>query len=266
MMPDTTTTGRSQHPCVAPVRKIHLTGSLVFVLALGTSGFLRAASAAENTQAPADELAAYGAVGYSVAESLRLQELAWTQEQFEAFIAGMRARRVGAVWSVDKATHTAFMALSQQIHEAQAKAPAPATSSSVPAEADPDLATFLQEMRRKFGLQEADSGLLFLITRGGSGPRPTKQDEVVISFNATSPDSPKGLPQLSATNTRVKVSDLMPGLAEGVQMLAVDGAALLLVPPELAYAPGTWPEGVKPGTPLMFALRLHDITATEAAP
>jgi hypothetical protein len=57
----------------------------------------------------------------------------------------------------------------------------------------------------------------------------------------------------------------MPGLAECVQMLAVDGAAFALLPPELSFGTGKWPEGVESGMPLMFEVRLHDIATADGS-
>lgn len=241
------------------------------IVALPAVTSLRAASAPDATAPavdmpaiPTGDLAAYGAVGFSVAENLRLQDLPWTPAQFEAFVAGIRASFAGADYPRDEATQAGFEELAAQIRAAQAASP---TAVTAPAPARDDVAVFMEEMRRQFSLQQADSGLLFRVSAPGVGPRPAKDDVVTISFQATSPDAPKeGLPQLSAAHLRLRVADLMPGLAEGVQMLALDGTILLLLPPGLSFGSSTWPEGVTPGTPLMFRLQLHDLEVAEAAP
>jgi len=55
------------------------------------------------------------------------------------------------------------------------------------------------------------------------------------------------------------VSDLLPGLAEGVQLLKVGGKGLLYLPPARAFREADWPATVPKGIPLGFYVELHDI-------
>ena len=43
---------------------------------------------------------------------------------------------------------------------------------------------------------------------------------------------------------KIVVQDLMPGLAEGVQLLQVGGKALFYVPPALAFPEDKWPADI----------------------
>jgi FKBP-type peptidyl-prolyl cis-trans isomerase len=61
-----------------------------------------------------------------------------------------------------------------------------------------------------------------------------------------------------------RLDDLIPGLREGLQMMVVGSQALFLVPADLTFGRGPWPEGVAPGTPLIYRIELEDVQA--AAP
>jgi FKBP-type peptidyl-prolyl cis-trans isomerase len=198
-------------------------------------------------------------VGHAVASDLQLQTLEWTDAQFEAFLTDLRASFRGQRLTLDDTTQAQFNAIGNRISAAQARGePANAAAGSPP--------DHLEQARKQFKLQQAASGLLFRIGRYGAGPRPTPGDLVVISFKATSPDASGDIPQLAVNQAHLRVADLMPGLAEAVQMLALDGSGLFLLPPGLSFRDGRWPDGVKPGTPLLFSVELHDIEPAEAAP
>lgn len=55
------------------------------------------------------------------------------------------------------------------------------------------------------------------------------------------------------------VTDLLPGLAEGVQLLKPGGKALVYLPPQLSFGTGDWPDKVPRGMPLAFFLELHEV-------
>lgn len=82
---------------------------------------------------------------------------------------------------------------------------------------------------------------------------------MVLTVKATAPDGKTVLPQLSGEHVRVKVRDLLPGLAEGLRMLTLGGRIVLVVPPILSFGDAPWPAGVQSGIPLLFELSLEDI-------
>ena len=87
----------------------------------------------------------------------------------------------------------------------------------------------------------------------------------MLSYTVLAADGSK-LPRLEADHVRVKVSDLLPGLREGVQMMTIGSQVLLLLPPALSFGDGPWPEGVAPGMPLAFNATLHDVSSPESTP
>jgi FKBP-type peptidyl-prolyl cis-trans isomerase FkpA len=137
----------------------------------------------------------------------------------------------------------------------------PAISAAIaPAEA------YMREARQRFAMQQTDSGLLYRLEAVGAGSRPRRDDTIVLSFSALAPDGKTELPQLSRQKLRTKVADLLPGLAEGVQMIALGSRILFIVPPKLSFANGEWPAGIEPGTPLIFRVELQDIIVGGSAP
>jgi FKBP-type peptidyl-prolyl cis-trans isomerase len=62
----------------------------------------------------------------------------------------------------------------------------------------------------------------------------------------------------------VKVSDLLPGLAEGVQMMTSDSKGFFLVPPSLSFGTAHWPDGVAKNSPLIYRVTLHEIDPVAA--
>jgi len=123
------------------------------------------------------------------------------------------------------------------------------------------LEKYMRETRRALNMQQTDSGLCYMVQGIGGANRPTSTDTVVISYDVTSSDLQRAVPQLSASRLRVRVSDLMPGLAEAVQMMTADAKGVFILPPALSYGTGKWPEGVEKNSPLIFRVTLHEIEA-----
>lgn len=212
----------------------------------------RPAPGADQPAPTTGELSAYAAIGFAIGEKVYLRELQWNEVQFAAFVAGLRQSfEGGSAITVDAVAQPIYAAINETIERAQARPPVPPAS-------DP-----LQLLIRQLGLVPTDRGVFARILRGGSGARPAPGDTVIVSISARTADSGEDVPALTADNLRIKVTDLIPGLAYGVQLLALDGHALLLVPPELSFSQQAWPAGVPRGSPLFFILRLHDVIAAE---
>jgi len=118
---------------------------------------------------------------------------------------------------------------------------------------------YLRDMRARLQLQASDSGLVFGIKVSGGGPRPEPEDTVVISYKVHAADGKTEIPGLARERTRAKVQDLVPGLVEALQLMSVGSGAVLILPPDLSFGSGEWPEGAERDTPLIFSLVLHEI-------
>jgi FKBP-type peptidyl-prolyl cis-trans isomerase len=125
---------------------------------------------------------------------------------------------------------------------------------------DHRLERFMARARENYSMMLSSSGLLFRV-QGGTGPRPRPDDTIIVNIAAKAPDGKTDLPQISAPNVRTKVAHLLPGLAEGVQMIALGGEGFFILPPHLSFGVGEWPPGLEPGMPLLYRLTLTDVIA-----
>lgn len=192
------------------------------------------------------ELRAYAALGTFLAENNHIPSLQWSQDQFDAFLSGVRSSFEGRGYAVDEDA----VALRDQI---SAKVQAMTEANAV----DP-IEDYFATLREKEGVKRLESGLHYRITEEGHGEKPLPESSVVLSYTARLPDG-KTLPVLSRPRVRSAVSDLLPGIAEGVQLLPPGGKALLYLPPSLSFRDGPWPQGVPAGAPLIFFIELHEV-------
>ncbi len=121
-------------------------------------------------------------------------------------------------------------------------------------------AAFLAENRKKPGVVVTPSGLQYLILRQGTGPRPSLQDRVTISFetrliDGTIVDSSekRGKPLV------FKLRNGIRGWREGIQLMPKGSRWRFFIPPDLAY--GDWGRGslIPPGATLVCDIELLDI-------
>lgn len=223
-----------------------------FALLSAAIGVARLAAAEE---APAFPPETYAAVGSQFAQNSGIAVLGWTDLQFEAFLDGMRATFRGKPYPFDSRAQQLNDTIGRRVQEHMRHMEQ--TRFSRPGEIE----RYMKEAAAGLQLERSDSGLAYGLMERAGGTRPGPDDTVVVSYTAVGPDGQTELPQISVKQRKLKVSELLPGLAEGVQMLALSGSALLVLPPDLSYGTGTWPEGITPGSPLIFSLKLEEIIA-----
>jgi FKBP-type peptidyl-prolyl cis-trans isomerase FkpA len=208
--------------------------------------------------APTYPLSAFRAIGSSFTEGNHLPELGWSQEQIDAFVDGVRASFQGRGYEFDDAAKQVSAAMAKRIAEIEER-------QEQQEFAEPGrLTAYMKDMCKRFNLEQTDSGLCYAIEAPGKGNRPGPDDTVVISCAATAADGTTKLPQLSYENGRVAVSSLLPGIREGIQMMTNSSQAVFVVPPALSFGSGEWPQGVVPGTPIIFQISLHMVVSAGA--
>ncbi len=196
--------------------------------------------------APTKPKGAYAALGSYMAENNRLADLGWSEAQFAEFLAGMRASYEGRGLPLDEDAKKLRDEISAKVQ------------TMLAAEQPDPVEDYFKMLRDQEGAQRTASGLHYRVTEEGAGPKAKATDVVVMSFSARQPDG-KELPELSRARVRVAVADLLPGIAEGVQLLSVGGKALVFVPAALSFTAANWPADVPPGMPLAFFVELHEI-------
>lgn len=193
------------------------------------------------------ELTAYAALGSYVAENNHIPDLKWSASQFNAFERGIRASYQGHSYPVDADA----VKLRDQI------------SAKVQAMIEPKTAVnpiedYFQNLREKEGVQRTTTGLHYRITQEGHGKKPGPDSTVVASYGARLPDG-TSIPSLTRARARSAVRDLLPGLGEGVQMLAPGGKILVYLSPALSFRDGPWPADIPKGAPIIFFVELHEV-------
>jgi FKBP-type peptidyl-prolyl cis-trans isomerase FkpA len=202
---------------------------------------------------PLQPLEAFGAVGSDMALANHLNEMGWSEAQVSAFIDGIRAAFQGKPYPPSEAARRISERISQQVAEIESRERE--RKFAKPGHVD----DYLKEICKSLKLTQSDSGLCYGINQGASGSRPSPGDTVVVSCAAYAADGATALPQLSSQNARIKVSDMLPGFVEGIQMMTVGGQAIFVLPPALSFGSGQWPPGVDRGTPLIFRIALINV-------
>src|SRR6478736_425340 len=192
------------------------------------------------------ELAPYAALGSFMAENNRIADLKWSPAQFAAFQEGFRASYEGRGLPLDEAAAKLRDETSARVQ------------AMVQREQPDPVREYFRALREKENVRQTPSGLHYRITEEGTGAAPAAADTVVISYAARLPDG-TAVPALGRARVKVAVRDLLPSLAEGVQLLRVGGKGLIYVPPALAFREADWPAAVPAGVPLAFFVELHDI-------
>ena len=192
------------------------------------------------------ELEPYAALGSFMAENNRIADLHWSQEQFAAFQDGFRSNYEGRGLPMDDAAKRLGEEVSNRVQ------------AMLNSERPDPMQEYFRTLREKENVKATPSGLHYRITEEGLDASPTNADTVVISYTARLPDG-TGVPKLSQARVRVLVKNLLPGLAEGVQLLKVGGKALVYLPPELSFTAKNWPPQLPKGAPIVFFLELHDV-------
>lgn len=186
---------------------------------------------------------AYSAVGSAMAQNLRLGDLQLSEAELAAFLEGMRAAARGQPYLLDEAGVQLMEQLQRRL---------------IPPADDGRVQRWLVEAKHHYQLQQSSSGLLYRM-QGGQGPRPRREDTVVISYQTRAPDGQTPLASLSRQSVRTNVGDLMPGMAEALIMMPLGAEAQLVIPPDLSFSDGAWPEDVERGAPLVMIMRLENI-------
>lgn len=195
---------------------------------------------------PAGELALYAALGSNMAENNRIADLQWNEAQFNAFLHGMRASYEGRGYPLDEDARALRQAMSARVQ------------AMLDAEQPDPTEGYFRMLREQENVLRTDSGLHYRVTHEGPGASPRPEDTIVVSYAARTPDG-RVLATLSGERLRVRVTDLLPGLAEGVQLLKAGGKGLVYVPAHLSFGEGKWPEEIQPGMPIGFFVELHEV-------
>ncbi|TVZ37715.1 FKBP-type peptidyl-prolyl cis-trans isomerase FkpA/FKBP-type peptidyl-prolyl cis-trans isomerase FklB [Alteromonadaceae bacterium 2753L.S.0a.02] len=119
---------------------------------------------------------------------------------------------------------------------------------------------FIEKYRQKAGVQQTSSGLLYRVLEQGDGIFPTNSDSVVVNQRILNADGSviadtykAGLPDTFT------MKEAIPGLREGLLLMAVGGRNELVIPPELAWGRRGATNKIGPNTVLVIDVRLLEV-------
>jgi FKBP-type peptidyl-prolyl cis-trans isomerase FklB len=119
---------------------------------------------------------------------------------------------------------------------------------------------FLAANKTKPGVIVTPSGLQYIITKAGTGPKPSLTDKVKVHYHGTLIDGrvfdssvERGEP------IEISVNGVIPGWTEALQMMPVGSKWKLFIPSSLGYGDQQAGPLIAPGSTLIFDVELLDI-------
>lgn len=122
--------------------------------------------------------------------------------------------------------------------------------------------SFLAASAERDGVTTTESGLQYEVVEQGDGPTPGSEDQVTVNYRGTLPDGT----QFDSSYDRgepatFSLDGVIPGFAEGIQLMQVGSTYKLYIPPELGYGPQGGPGGgIPPNSALIFEIELLEIS------
>ena len=118
---------------------------------------------------------------------------------------------------------------------------------------------YLNENKKKLGVYSTESGLQYEILKSGNGNKPTLDDTVVVHYtgkltNGQVFDSSKERGEPAT----LKLSQVIPGWAEGLSLMNVGAQYKLTIPSEIAFK-NQEIGSIPPGSVLLFDVELLEI-------
>lgn len=209
--------------------------------------------AQEETAPAADSASAIETFGWMVAQQSVVQ-MEFNDEEMETFLKGFRN---GAANPASPATkQQELQAMSEYLQGRMGEI----NDRKKMAEGKKN-AEFLASLEGKEGIQKSDSGLFYEIIEPGGETKATGSDTVTLHYTGTLTDGTvfdssveRGEP------ATFSVSGVVPGFAEGVQLVGEGGKVKLYIPPALGYGDNVQPGGpIPPNATLVFDVEMIKI-------
>jgi FKBP-type peptidyl-prolyl cis-trans isomerase FklB len=119
---------------------------------------------------------------------------------------------------------------------------------------------FLAENGKKEGVKTTASGLQYKVIQEGAGKSPTADNNVEVHYRGTLVDGKEFDSSYKRGQTATfPVSGVIPGWAEGLQLMKEGGKYILYVPPDLAYGERGAGREIGPNATLVFEVELISV-------
>lgn len=118
---------------------------------------------------------------------------------------------------------------------------------------------FLEKNKQEEGIKVTESGLQYKVVREGTGDKPGKDNTVVVHYRGTLIDGTLfDSSYKRGEAAEFPLSGVVPGFAEGIQLMKAGAKYLFLIPPELAYGANA-PAAIGPNQALIFEVELMEV-------
>ncbi len=125
-------------------------------------------------------------------------------------------------------------------------------------------AKFLEDNKKKEGIQTTKSGLQYKVVTQGTGKKPTDADTVECHYRGTLIDGTEFDSSYSRNQpAEFPVNRVIAGWTEALQMMPVGSKYQLFIPADLAYGENPRPK-IPANSVLIFDVELLDIVSTAA--
>ena len=127
-------------------------------------------------------------------------------------------------------------------------------------------AAFLAANKAKPGVVTLPSGLQYKVVTAGKGAKPTKDDTVTVEYTGTLIDGTVfDSTEKSGGPATFKVTQVIPGWTEALQLMPVGSTWELYIPANLAYGERSVGGLIGPNQTLVFNVHLLSISDTKAS-
>lgn len=119
---------------------------------------------------------------------------------------------------------------------------------------------YLEENKKKDGVQTTKTGLQYKVLKSGSGKQPTVADEVIIHYEGKTIAGEIFDSSIQRNEpARFPVQRVVPGFSEALQRMKVGDKWLVTIPPALGYREQGFPPAIGPNETLIFEIELLDV-------
>ncbi|CDZ78853.1 Outer membrane protein MIP precursor [Legionella massiliensis] len=124
---------------------------------------------------------------------------------------------------------------------------------------------FLNQNKSKDGVVTLPSGLQYKIIQKGDGAKPSKDDTVTVEYTGTLIDGQVfDSTEKTGKPATFKVSQVIPGWTEALQLMPSGSTWEVYVPANLAYGPRSVGGPIGPNETLVFKIHLISVQKSEA--
>ncbi|KTC81398.1 FKBP-type peptidyl-prolyl cis-trans isomerase [Legionella brunensis] len=124
---------------------------------------------------------------------------------------------------------------------------------------------FLNQNKAKEGVVSLPSGLQYKIIQKGDGAKPSKEDTVTVEYTGTLIDGQVfDSTDKAGKPATFKVSQVIPGWTEALQLMPAGSTWEVYVPADLAYGPRSVGGPIGPNETLIFKIHLISVKKSDA--